>query len=320
MQRPQSPDSLKDYALKETASWLGRGKKLSSTYDLVEQMQYLYGTSRHFEEERNLEWNQVFAFLKERIQASGVDVLVKDLFKDDFVGKTIEVFPEAWHSDTAGVSGDGIVSIRSKVYFSPKLWYLRVNVIEAQDLHLSESRERGRFPEVYVKAYLGNNALRTKTIPRRLDNKAVNTKWYNLEKHVVVVDEEKKEKVKFANKIHLQICLEGGNHVLDESTEGDKDKLIGKVRIRLSTLETDKLYTHISATRLSKIWCEKNGRCPVSCEVSNGLNEAEPCRACIEERDSGIYVACRYSFLENEEKRGYFFKDHWGFERVICDY
>jgi hypothetical protein len=41
-----------------------------------------------------------------------------------------EVFPEAWHSDTGGN-----VMFRSKTYLSPKLWYLRVNVIEAQDLN-----------------------------------------------------------------------------------------------------------------------------------------------------------------------------------------
>lgn len=40
-----------------------------------------------------------------------------------------EVFPEAWHSDTGESS-----QFRSKLYMSPKLWYLRVNVIEAQDL------------------------------------------------------------------------------------------------------------------------------------------------------------------------------------------
>jgi hypothetical protein len=40
-----------------------------------------------------------------------------------------EAFPEAWQSDTGGQA-----QFRSKVYLSPKLWYLRVNVIEAQDL------------------------------------------------------------------------------------------------------------------------------------------------------------------------------------------
>lgn len=50
-----------------------------------------------------------------------------------------EAFPEAWHSDT----GD-LPSVRSKVYLSPKLWYLRVNIIEAQDLI---SHDKGRLPE-----------------------------------------------------------------------------------------------------------------------------------------------------------------------------
>jgi hypothetical protein len=41
-----------------------------------------------------------------------------------------EVFHEDCHSDTGGN-----VMFRSKTYLSPKLWYLRVNVIEAQDLN-----------------------------------------------------------------------------------------------------------------------------------------------------------------------------------------
>lgn len=40
-----------------------------------------------------------------------------------------EAFQEAWQSDTGGHA-----HFRSKVYLSPKLWYLRVNIIEAQDL------------------------------------------------------------------------------------------------------------------------------------------------------------------------------------------
>lgn len=44
-----------------------------------------------------------------------------------------EVFPDAWHSDTGGSA-----MFRSKIYLSPKLWYLRVNVIEAQDLLASD--------------------------------------------------------------------------------------------------------------------------------------------------------------------------------------
>jgi len=50
-----------------------------------------------------------------------------------------EAFAEAWQSDTGGHA-----IFRSKVYLSPKLWYLRVNVIEAQDL---VGIDKGRPPE-----------------------------------------------------------------------------------------------------------------------------------------------------------------------------
>lgn len=349
MQRPMP----EDFSLKETKPHLGGGKisgdKLTSTYDLVEQMQYLYvrvvrakdlpdmdltggcdpyvevrlgnykGTTRHFEKKSNPEWKQVFAFSRDRIQASVLEVNVKDkdFVKDDFIGRVLfdlneipkrvppdsplapqwyrledkkndkargelmlavwwgtqadEAFAEAWHSDAAAVGGaDGLASIRSKVYLSPKLWYLRVNVIEAQDLI---PNDRSRFPEVFVKAILGNQALRTRVsmsksinpmwnedlmfvaaepfeeplilsvedrvapnkdevlgrcaislqyVERRLDHRPINTKWFNLEKHVLI-DGEKKKEVKFASKIHMRICLEGGYHVLDESTYYSSD-------------------------------------------------------------------------------------------------
>ncbi|KAG2405689.1 FT-interacting protein [Vigna angularis] len=350
MQRPPPEDFL----LKETKPHLGGGKvsgdKLTSTYDLVEQMQYLYvrvvkakdlpakdvtgscdpytevklgnykGTTRHFEKKSNPEWNQVFAFSKDRIQASILEVTVKDkdVVRDDFIGRVLfdlnevpkrvppdsplapqwyrledrkgdkakgelmlavwmgtqadEAFPEAWHSDAATVTGtDALANIRSKVYLSPKLWYLRVNVIEAQDLQPSD---KGRYPEVFVKASLGNQTLRTRIsqsrtinpmwnedmmfvaaepfeeplilsvedrvapnkeeslgrcaiplqmVERRLDYKPVNTKWYNIEKHVVIMEGEKKKEIKFSSKIHMRICLEGGYHVLDESTHYSSD-------------------------------------------------------------------------------------------------
>ncbi|XP_057720751.1 FT-interacting protein 3-like [Arachis stenosperma] len=350
MQRPPPEDFL----LKETKPHLGGGKvsgdKLTSTYDLVEQMQYLYvrvskakdlpakdvtgscdpyvevrlgnykGTTRHFEKKTNPEWNQVFAFSKDRIQASVLEVTVKDkdVVKDDFIGRVWfdlneipkrvppdsplapqwyrledkngnkakgelmlavwmgtqadEAFPEAWHSDAATVSGtDALANIRSKVYLSPKLWYLRVNLIEAQDLQPSD---KGRYPDVFVKAILGNQALRTRisqsrtinpmwnedlmfvaaepfeeplilsvedrvapnkeevlgrciiplqAVDRRLDHKPVNTRWVNLEKHVVIMEGDKKKEIKFASRLHVRICLEGGYHVLDESTHYSSD-------------------------------------------------------------------------------------------------
>ncbi|KAJ6714072.1 ANTHRANILATE PHOSPHORIBOSYLTRANSFERASE-LIKE PROTEIN [Salix viminalis] len=342
-----------DFALKETSPNIGAGSamgnKLSCTYDLVEQMQYLYvrvvkardlppkdvtgscdpyvevklgnykGVTRHFEKKSNPEWNQVFAFSKDRIQASVLEVFVKDkdVVLDDMIGwmmfdlnevpkrvppdsplapqwyrledrkggkikagelmlavwmgtQADEAFPDAWHSDAASVGPDGVNNIRSKVYLSPKLWYVRVNVIEAQDL---VPNDKSRFPEVFVKGTVGNQALRTRIsqiktinpmwnddlifvaaepfeeplilsvedrlgpnkdevlgkcmiplqlVQRRLDHKPVNTRWFNLEKHVVL-DGELKKDTKFASKIHLRICLDGGYHVLDESTHYSSD-------------------------------------------------------------------------------------------------
>ncbi|TQE03324.1 hypothetical protein C1H46_011050 [Malus baccata] len=78
-----------------------------------------------------------------------------------------EAFPEAWHSDAASVHGEGVFSVRSKVYVSPKLWYLRVNVIEAQDV---EPHDRSQPPQAFIKAHVGNQILKTKISPTRTPN------------------------------------------------------------------------------------------------------------------------------------------------------
>lgn len=217
--------------------------KTASTYDLVEQMHFLYinvvkardlpvmdisgsldpyvevklgnykGVTRHYEKNQYPVWNSVFAFSKERLQSNLIEVTVKDkdFGKDDIVGKVVfdiaevplrvppdsplapqwyrlvnkrgekiphgeimlavwmgtqadEAFPEAWHSDAHMASQQNLVNTRSKVYFSPKLYYLRVHVIEAQDLLPSD---RSRMPEAYVKLQLGHQIRTTKPSPMR---------------------------------------------------------------------------------------------------------------------------------------------------------
>lgn len=217
--------------------------KTASTYDLVEQMHFLYvnvvkardlpvmdisgsldpyvevklgnykGVTRHYEKNQYPVWNSVFAFSKERLQSNLIEVTVKDkdFGKDDIVGKVMfdiaevplrvppdsplapqwyrlvnkkgekvpqgeimlavwmgtqadEAFPEAWHSDAHMASQQNLVNTRSKVYFSPKLYYLRVHVIEAQDLLPSD---RSRMPEAYVKLQLGHQGRTTKPSPMR---------------------------------------------------------------------------------------------------------------------------------------------------------
>lgn len=72
-----------------------------------------------------------------------------------------EAFQEAWQSDSGGL----IPETRAKVYLSPKLWYLRVTVIQTQDLQLAAEPEAKkkviRNPELYVKAQFGAQLFKT---------------------------------------------------------------------------------------------------------------------------------------------------------------
>ncbi|OMO96732.1 C2 calcium-dependent membrane targeting [Corchorus olitorius] len=220
------------------------GDKTSTTYDLVEQMHYLYvnvvkakdlpvmdisgsldpyvevklgnykGQTKHLEKNQNPVWHQIFAFSKERLQSNLLEVIVKDkdFGKDDFVGKVVfdvleiplrvppdsplapqwykladkkgdkvkgeimlavwmgtqadESFPDAWHSDAHNITHSNLANTRSKVYFSPKLYYLRIHVMEAQDL---VPHDKGRFPDPYVKVIVANQIRPTKILQRTVN-------------------------------------------------------------------------------------------------------------------------------------------------------
>lgn len=73
-----------------------------------------------------------------------------------------EAFQEAWQSDSGGL----IPETRAKVYLSPKLWYLRLTVIQTQDLQLGsgpnpEAAKAKSGPELYVKAQFGAQVFKT---------------------------------------------------------------------------------------------------------------------------------------------------------------
>ncbi|KAL5704047.1 Multiple C2 domain and transmembrane region protein 6 [Ranunculus cassubicifolius] len=208
------------------------GYKTASTFDLVEQMHYLYvtvvkardlpamdvtgsidpyvevrlgnykGITKQFEKNQHPVWMQTFAFPREHLQSNMLEVVLKDkdvLTKDDFAGRVVfditevplrvppdsplapqwyrleghhgekkqgevmlavwmgtqadESFSEAWMSDAHDISQEDLSNTRSKVYFSPRLFYLRLTVIEAQDLMPSD---RSRPPDIYVKIQIGN--------------------------------------------------------------------------------------------------------------------------------------------------------------------
>ncbi|KAJ6946277.1 FT-interacting protein 1 [Populus alba x Populus x berolinensis] len=270
------------------------------------------GITKHFEKKQNPEWNQVFAFSRERMQASVLEVVIKDkdLLKDDFVGVIrfdinevpLRVPPDSplapeWYrlEDKKGekIKGELMLAVwigtQADEAF-PDAWHSDA----AQDLVPSE---KNRFPEVYVKVQIGNQVLKTKTYQARTFSALWNEDLLFVaaepfEDHLVLsvedrvgpgkdVDQLKKDK--FSSRIHLRVCLDGGYHVLDESTHyssdlrptakqlwrppigmlelvltvgvfdnnqlgekgsSGKDLKIGKVRIRISTLETGRVYTH----------------------------------------------------------------------------
>ncbi|KAL1351654.1 hypothetical protein HN51_015544 [Arachis hypogaea] len=239
---PKDQKQQEDFSLKETNPNINAGR--ATTLDLVEQMQFLFvrvvkaknlssksnscccnpfvearigalvGRTRSLDKTENLEWNQVFAFAKDKIQAPMLEILVKDkkCVEDNnkvFIGKLVfvvndvpmraspdsplapewykledhngsklnqgelmvsvwmgtqadEAFPHAWHSDSA--SGyEHSTNTCSNVYHSPRFWYLRVNVIQAQNLKL-KTTNGGSSLEFYIQAFLGNLALRSRAV------------------------------------------------------------------------------------------------------------------------------------------------------------
>ncbi|PKA50917.1 C2 and GRAM domain-containing protein [Apostasia shenzhenica] len=93
-----------------------------------------------------------------------------------------ELFQEAWQSDSGGL----LVHTRSKAYLSPKLWYLRLTVIQTQDLRLYTGPDKkSRTPAaaggslyLYVKAQLGGQIFKTAKMPLcSSSSSAANPSW-----------------------------------------------------------------------------------------------------------------------------------------------
>ncbi|XP_030526064.2 FT-interacting protein 3 [Rhodamnia argentea] len=86
-----------------------------------------------------------------------------------------EAFQEAWQSDSGGL----IPETRAKVYLAPKLWYLRLTVIQTQDLQLGLGPEpKVKTPELYVKGQLGAQIFKTsRTSAGSLSSGSSNPTW-----------------------------------------------------------------------------------------------------------------------------------------------
>ncbi|XP_006366512.1 protein QUIRKY-like [Solanum tuberosum] len=125
-----------------------------------------------------------------------------------------EAFQEALHLDATAVNGDGVANIKSKVYLSPRLWYLRVNVIEAQELQIGNKNRLQ--PEIYARITLGNVVLRTKNSL----SKNVCPSWN--EDLMFVVAEP------FEDQLVLSV---------EDKVAPNKDELLGKCVISLQDVE-----------------------------------------------------------------------------------
>ncbi|KAK1272205.1 hypothetical protein QJS04_geneDACA013004 [Acorus gramineus] len=167
-----------------------------------------------------------------------------------------ESFSEAWQSD----SGGSIVHTRSKAYLSPTLWYLRLTVIQTQDLKLSGPKAQPASADLLVKAQLGQQVFKTSKV-----SAGSSSTWHEdllfvaaepFDPFLIISVEEASSahsvgqaKVPvsgisrrvddrsvppsrwfdlhagdaFAGRIHVRTCLEGGYHVLDESASATSD-------------------------------------------------------------------------------------------------
>ncbi|GMI88852.1 multiple C2 domain and transmembrane region protein 14 [Hibiscus trionum] len=168
-----------------------------------------------------------------------------------------EAFQEAWQSDSGGL----IPETRAKVYLSPKLWYLRLTVIQTQDLQLgSGSEAKVRSPELFVKAQLGAQVFKTSRVqvgsawnedlifvaaePFEPFLVVSVEDWSNGQSvgqakiHVPSLERRTDDKTHlksrwfnlvgvenkpYAGRIHVRACLEGGYHVLDEAANVTSD-------------------------------------------------------------------------------------------------
>lgn len=69
---------------------------------------------------------------------------------------------------------------------------------------------------------IGRVIIPLNSVEKRADDRIIQSRWFNLEK-TVAIDVDQLKKDKFSSRLHLRVCLDGGYHVLDESTHYSSD-------------------------------------------------------------------------------------------------
>ncbi|XP_027358769.1 protein QUIRKY [Abrus precatorius] len=184
-----------------------------------------------------------------RLEGGGA--LHGDLMIATWIGtQADESFADAWKSDTYGH-----VNSKAKVYQSPKLWYLRATVLEAQDVIPLSSKEAC----FQVKAQVGFQVLKSKTAVTRNGTVSWNEDFLfvvaePVSDHLVFTLENRQHKApmtmgmlriplvaierrvddrnvasrwftldnpneenNYKGRVHLRLCFDGGYHVMDEA-------------------------------------------------------------------------------------------------------
>ncbi|XP_022727752.1 protein QUIRKY [Durio zibethinus] len=135
-----------------------------------------------------------------------------------------DAFPEARTSDAPYVA-----HTRSKVYQSPKLWYLRLTVIEAQDLHIAPNLPPLTVPEIRVKAQLTFQSVRSRR--GNMNNHSMSVHWNEdlifvagepLEDSLILLVEDRTNKDAILILGHVMIPLISIEPRIDESHVASK--------------------------------------------------------------------------------------------------
>uniref|UniRef100_A0A1J3E8P5 Multiple C2 and transmembrane domain-containing protein 1 n=1 Tax=Noccaea caerulescens TaxID=107243 RepID=A0A1J3E8P5_NOCCA len=123
------------------------------------------------------------------------------------------IFSDSLPSSDSSISNIISANLRSKVYHSPRLWYLRVKIIEAQDVIITS--DKTRIPEAFVRIQIGNQMLKTK-----LSQRSIHPKWN--QEFMFVVAEPFEE--------HMVISVE-------DHSAPNRDEPVGKAVFPLSSLD-----------------------------------------------------------------------------------
>ncbi|PIN06786.1 Ca2+-dependent phospholipid-binding protein Synaptotagmin [Handroanthus impetiginosus] len=136
-----------------------------------------------------------------------------------------DAFPESRSSDAPQPF---VTYTRPKVYQSPKLWYLRVTIIEAQDLQIMPNFPPLTAPEIRVKGQLGFQSVRT-----RRGSMSHHTSAFHWKEDLIFVAGEPLED-------SLVLLVE------DRSAKG-RDPILGHVLIPVGSIEQRLDERHVAA-------------------------------------------------------------------------